>query len=197
MNRVYIFPRYSGTKNSDWYQQLKQLSCIPEEHIEIIPLSLPNWDKPTCTEFLSNIKEIIPENEIDFNTYFVGHSVGCNAALLFLNDLHHKKPKLKIGGLMCVAGWWKVDNPWPQLNQWTTMPLDFNGIQYICSNNIRCILSDNDPYTSDWSANKTEWEANLNANVLIVPDAKHFNGSEGFSEIKNEFTSFIKSINLL
>lgn len=192
MKRVYIFPRYSGDENSDWYQQIKQASCFSDENIKIIPLSLPNWDKPSCTEFLVFIKQVISEIEIDNNTYFVGHSVGCKAALLYLNELHNKYPELKAGGLMCVAGWWKVDNPWPQLNQWTNMQLDFKGIQDICNNNIICILSNNDPFTSDWQANKEEWEANLNAKVLIVHGAKHFNDTEGFTEIRNELLSFTK-----
>lgn len=192
MKRIYIFPRYSGDENSDWYQQIKHNSNFTELNISIIPLSLPNWDKPSCTEFLSYIKNAIPENEIDNNSYFVGHSVGCKAALLFLNELHIKNPELKIGGLMCVAGWWKVDNPWPQLNQWTNMPLDFTAIQKICNNNIITVLSDNDPFTSDWKVNKREWETNLNTKVIIVPDAKHFNGTEGFSEIRNELLLFIQ-----
>ncbi len=192
MKRIYIFPRYSGDENSDWYQQIKHVSFFTDLNITIIPLSFPNWDKPTCTEFLTFIKQVIPETEIDNNTYFVGHSVGCKAALLYLSELHTKKPELKMGGLMCVAGWWKVDNPWPQLYQWTNMQLDFEGIRDICNKNIVCLLSNNDPFTSDWQANKTEWETNLNAKVLIVPGAKHFNGTEGFSEIRNELLSFAK-----
>lgn len=153
---------------------------------------MPNWDKPTCNEFLAFIKEVIHETEIDHNTYFVGHRVGCKAALLFVNELHRKNPELKIGGLMCVAGWWKVDNPWPQLNQWINIPLDFKGIQQICSYNIKCDLSDNDPFTSECQANKKEWEANLNAKVLIVTCAKHFNDTEGFPKIITELISLTK-----
>jgi predicted alpha/beta hydrolase family esterase len=190
MKRIYIFPRYSGDENSDWYQKVQREFVHNDKNITIIPLTLPNWDKPSTDEFLSFIREVIPENKIDSNTYFIGHSIGCKAALLYLNELHISNPKLIMGGLLCVAGWWSIDKPWPQLKPWIKMPIDFKGIKLICSNNIVSILSDNDPYTSDTQSNKKLWEKNLSAKVVIVPGAKHFNDSEGLIEIINEILPF-------
>lgn len=189
MKRIYIFPRYSGDENSDWYQKVQREFVHNDKNINIIPLTLPNWDKPSTEEFLAFIREVIPENKIDSNTYFIGHSIGCKAALLYLNELHTNNPKLRMGGLLCVAGWWNIDKPWPQLKPWIKMPIDFKGIKLICSNNIVSILSDNDPYTSDTQSNKKQWEENLSAKVVIVPGAKHFN-SEGLIEIINEILPF-------
>ena len=190
MKRIYIFPRYSGDENSDWYQKVQREFVHNDKNINIIPLTLPNWDKPSTDEFLSFIRQAIPENKIDSNTYFIGHSIGCRAALLYLNDLHINNPTLRMGGLLCVAGWRSIDKPWPQLKSWIKMPIDFKGIKEICSNNIVSILSDNDPYTSDTQSNKKQWEENLSAKVVIVPGAKHFNDSEGLIEIINEILPF-------
>ena len=68
MKRIYIFPRYSGDENSDWYQKVQREFVHNDKNINIIPLTLPNWDKPSTDEFLSFIRQAIPENKIDSNT---------------------------------------------------------------------------------------------------------------------------------
>lgn len=190
MKRIYIFPRYSGDENSDWYQKAKQKLMLKDKDVLVIPLTLPNWNNPDISEFLAFIEQKIPQNEIDSNTFFVGHSVGCRAALLCLNEVQKKNVHLKIGGLMCIAGWWTVDDPWPQLDQWIDITIDFNRIQEICNHNITNLISDNDPYTSDTQKNKKLWEDRLNAKVFIIPDAKHFN-IEGADRIISELSVFI------
>jgi hypothetical protein len=110
--------------------------------------------------------------------------------MIYLNEIHKKNSSFKIGGLLCVAGWWTVDKPWPQLKKWTDSVLDFKGLQHICSNNIVVLLSDNDPFTSNTMENKNLWEKNLNAKVMIVPNVRHFNENEGFVEIINEISAF-------
>ena len=190
MKKIYVFPRYSGDENSDWYQHAKRELGFKDQHINFIPLSFPNWNKPTIKEFLAFIVQAIPEKDLNQNTYFIGHSIGCRAAMIFLNEIHKKNSSFKIGGLLCVAGWWTVDKPWPQLKKWTDTALDFKGLQHICSNNIVVLLSDNDPFTSNTMENKNLWEKNLNAKVVIVPNAKHFNENEGFVEIINEISAF-------
>jgi len=190
MKKIYLFPRYSGDEDSDWYQKAKQEMTSGYKSVRVIPLSLPNWDYPDVTTFLSFIEHRLPLFEIDSDTYFVGHSVGCRAALLYLNELQKKNQSLRIGGLMCVAGWWTVDKPWPQLEQWIHICVDFEGIKKTCNGNITTLISDNDPFTSDTSTNKNLWETNLNARVRIVQNAKHFN-NDGFDAIDEELRLLI------
>jgi len=190
MKRIYIFPRYSGNENSDWYQKAKLEIMKSESNLLVIPLSLPNWDKPEISKFLSFIENEIPMNGIDSDTYFIGHSVGCRAALVYLNELQMKNSSIKIGGLMCIAGWWSIDKPWPQLAQWINVAIDYNKIQEICNHNIVTLLSENDPYTSDYQKNMKLWKDKLNAKVSVIPNVMHFN-NEGYDEIMNEIKQFI------
>jgi len=191
MKHIYIFPRYSGDEDSDWYQRAKQEIMIRDTSVIVNPLSLPNWDNPDITTFLSFIERRLPQNEIDSNTYFVGHSVGCKAALLYLSELQKKNKSLKIGGLMCVAGWWTIDTPWPQLEQWINISVDYEKIKEICNHNIVTLISDNDPFTSDTLTNKKLWEEKVNAKVRIVHDAKHFN-TDGLAAILDELLLFCR-----
>jgi len=184
MKRIYIFPRYSGDENSDWYQKVRHEILLKDQGIQIIPLSFPNWDKPDIIEFLLTIDTILPPEEIDSETYFVGHSIGCKAALFYLDKLQKQNTLLKIGGLLCIAGWWTIDKPWLQLKPWLNHSVDYTKIQEICQNNIMTLLSNNDPFTSDTQGNKTLWKKNLKAEVIIIPEAKHFN-NEGYDEIIN------------
>ena len=39
------------------------------------------------------------------------------------------------------------------------------------------ILSDNDPFSSDWQDNRRQWQEKMDAAVEIVPGGQHFNGS--------------------
>jgi uncharacterized protein len=182
VKRIYIFPRYSGDENSDWYQKAKKELMLRDAQTLVIPLSFPNWDKPEIPEFLSFVEHAIPLNELDETTYFVGHSVGCRAVLRFLNEMLKKKQSLKIGGLMFVAGWWTIDNAWSQLEQWINFTADYPKIREMCNGNVITLLSDNDPYTYDYRQNKKHWEEKLKADVLVIPGAKHFN-NEGHEEV--------------
>ncbi len=190
MKKIYIFPRYGGDEDSDWYHQAKQEIMMHDKSVLVILLSLPNWDNPDITPFLSFIECRLPQTEIDSDTYFVGHSVGCRAILLYLNELQKENQSLRIGGLMCVAGWWLVDKPWPQLEQWINISVDYEGIRKISNGNITTLISDNDPFTSDTLTNKYLWKKNLNARVRIVPNAKHFN-NDGFDAIVEELRLLI------
>lgn len=190
MKRIYIFPRYSGDEHSDWYQIAKKEIMNKNSDVLVIPLSFPNWDKPDVSEFLSFIEKAIPYHGINSGTYLVGHSVGCKAAILYLNELQKKYPTVKIGGLMCVAGWWTIDNPWSQLEQWINISVDYERIRKICNQPIVTILSDNDPYTSDTLLNKKLWEEKVHAKVIEVPGAAHFN-TAGFDRIIQEISLFI------
>lgn len=182
MKRIYIFPRYSGNESSDWYQQAISDLYASDEEISCTVLNLPNWDKPDPAEFLSFIKTRMSVDDLNENSYFIGHSVGCQAALLFLDFLAKAHTGFKIGGFLCIAGWWTVDKPWEQLKFWIDQPNDFDKIKEVCNNNISCLLSDNDPFTSDTFSNQKEWEEKLNAKVTVIPNAKHFN-TDGYVEV--------------
>jgi uncharacterized protein len=189
MKHIYIFPRYSGNENSDWYQQAANELNAKKDEYNVTILNLPNWEKPDPEEFLAFIKTKVPAVQLDENSYFIGHSVGCKAALLYLDFLAKTNVGLKIGGLLCIAGWWTVDKAWEQLKLWIDQPIDYPRIKETCNHNIDCLLSDRDPYTRDTQSNKKEWEEKLDAMVNIIHKAKHFN-TEAYTEIMNEISLF-------
>jgi len=83
----------------------------------------------------------------------------------------------RVPGLLCVAGWWDVDEPWGTLRPWIDQQPDTELVRAALEK-IIVLLSDNDPFTSDWRDNERQWRERLGAEVRVVPGAKHFNGAQ-------------------
>lgn len=104
----------------------------------------------------------------------LGHSVGCLAVLHALAKLPEG---VAIAGAVLVAGWFTVDKPWDTLRPWMDTSVDTEAARRACRTMI-VLLSDNDPFTADYEANRRAWVERLGAEVRLVPGAKHFNGAE-------------------
>jgi len=97
--------------------------------------------------------------------------VACRAALRSLAAL---PPGLKVAGVLCVAGWWTIDEPWPTIVPWVKATVDLDRARQACDRFVT-LISDNDPFTSDHTENQRLWEERLGARVVVVPGAQHFN----------------------
>ncbi len=104
----------------------------------------------------------------------VGHSVGCQAVLHYLQSL---PLGMHVASTVCVAGWWTVDEPWGSIEPWIHCGHD-DGRIAAAAGTIHVLLSDNDPFTADSVANAAQWRARLGAQVRLVPGARHFNGAQ-------------------
>lgn len=173
--KIYLIPRWAANIHSDWYDWMIE-KIYTKHKIEIIRPAMPNWDNPNITTSLDFLQQAIPV--IDEETYFIGHSVGCQAILRYLDFRFCQNNQLHVGGFLFVAGWFEVDKPWITLKPW----LKPNQINY---SNIfenveykKVILSDNDPFSSNFEKNKTDWEFKLKADVTIYPNEFHFNNPE-------------------
>jgi len=83
------------------------------------------------------------------NTYVLAHSVGCQALLRCLASL---PDGVKLGGALCVAGWWQIDQPWDSIRPWLG-PLPQLARVRAAMSRLMVLLSDNDPFTADHAAN--------------------------------------------
>ena len=173
--KFYLVPRWAGNIHSDWYDWVTA-EIKSKYQIEIYRLNMPDWHEPNVETSLQYLCSII--SEIDENTFFIGHSVGCQAILRYLNKKFTESPHLKIGGFLFVAAWFTVDKPWISLKPWMNNQ-DIN--LGLIANNVlhkKVVLSDNDPFTSNYTENKKFWETSMNAHVEICPNQLHFNRSK-------------------
>lgn len=170
---IYLVPRWSGTPQSDWYPWFNR-ELTERFQLSATILNMPNWTRPDVEESVAFLTNQIPQ--LGPSTYLIGHSVGCQAILRFLQARLAVDSELELGGVLFVAGWFNVDEPWNTVTPWTTnehlnYPLMTSRIH-----RRKVVLSDNDPFTSDYTANAKLWTDRLGCSVSVYPNRTHFNG---------------------
>lgn len=103
-------------------------------------------------------------------TVLVGHSVGCHVNLRFLEALPEGTA---IAGVLCVAGWWHLDDPRPGMGPWNDPHYDRAKVR-AAANRLVTLLSDDDPHTSDQQRNGAAWRRHFGAEVQMVTGRGHF-----------------------
>lgn len=172
MARIVLMPRWGGDDTSDWYPWLRER--MPEADL-IIATLLPEPGAPVIDDCITELRRIVgvdPSRLVE--TLLVGHSVGCQAMIRFLATL---PDAVAVKGLVCIAGWFWVDEPWPTLMPWQAEPIDDPRIR-AAAPDLRVLLSDDDPFTSDHMKNADTWRTRLDAQVTIHPGRRHYNEPE-------------------
>lgn len=178
MKRAFIIHRWEGTPQSDWYSWLKRQ--LESKDFKVKVLKMPNPSEPRIKPWVNHLKKIIgkPNNE----TYLIGHSIGCQAILRFLES---EKFNGKIGGIVFVAGWFKLDNLEDDeakkiASPWIDTLIDFNKIKQK-TKNLTVFLSTNEPY-GFVEENAKIFREKLGAKVLLEKNKGHFTEDDGITE---------------
>ena len=178
---IYVLPRWGGSPADDWYPWLKReleannpdSFCDYQVHL----LNMPSWDIPVIERGVDHLAEVLPAQKLTPDVFLVGHSVSCLAILHYLAQVAaqypHNPPQL--GGVVCVAGWFSVDSPWQEVLNWMYAPIDFEAARrLIPEEKMVVLLSDDDPYTSEYQDNAKLWIDRLRSRVNILPGRQHF-----------------------
>ncbi len=178
--RVCILPRWAGRADSDWYPWIRAELARSHPGLPVTMLDLPNPSAPVFDQCVASMRrELGDELAALRQTILVGHSVGCQALMRYLAGL---APSSETDGsqgvehLVCVAGWWTIDEPWPALRPWVDTNFDLARLRSAVTG-VSVLLGDDDPFTHDWRANQALWDQRLDARAKLVAGAKHFNAS--------------------
>ena len=191
MNKIFIIHCWDGTKDDGWYPWLdKNLS---NDHNIVYRFNMPDTGNPEINKWVSFLNEQV--GTLDNNTYFVGHSIGCQTILRYLQT----KDVCNIGGILFVAPWLDLldfaisdEESYNTAKPWLTTPIDFEKIKRF-TNNIHCIFSDDDYFVSLDQKNK--FEKLLNAKTLVVSGKGHISQDDDvfeLNEILDECSKMIK-----
>ena len=180
MNKIYIIHCWDGTKEDGWYPWLdKELS---NKNNKVYRLNMPNTANPKIEEWVSFLDKQI--ETLDDKTYFIGHSIGCQTILRYLQT----KDICKVGGILFIAPWLDLldyavedEDSYNTAKPWLTIPIDFEKIKKF-TNNISCIFSDNDYFVS--LDQKDKFEELLNAKTIIVNNKGHISQDDNVYELK-------------
>ena len=176
--KIYLVHGWGGSSSGvDWFNWLKDE--LSKKGHEVIAFDMPNAEYPKIEEWVKYLEENI--KDVDENTYFVGHSVGCQTIIRFLEKLHRHK---RIGGCVFVSGWFKVINLEPEeleiAHPWMNTKIEFERVLDHC-NKFLAIFSDNDPYVHVDEAK--EFKKILGARTIIKKKEGHFNETKKIPEV--------------
>ncbi len=103
MKRAFIIHGWDFNPNMNWYPWLKK-ELEKKGYGVVVPI-MPHTSKPKIDDWVSHVKKVV--GKLDDQTYFVGHSMGCQAIMRYLEKENYLG---KVGKIVFVAGWLKLNN---------------------------------------------------------------------------------------
>src|SRR3989338_7844944 len=141
--RVFIVHGWEGSPKSDWFTWLK--FELEKRKFIVEVLAMPDSDAPVIGSWISFLDKKV--KRLDEKTYFIWHSIGCQAILRYLEKI----PKnIKVGGCVFVAGWFSLKGleskeEWEIAKPWLETKINFKKIKKHTKKFV-AIFSDNDPW---------------------------------------------------
>lgn len=139
---------------------------------------MPDTDNPRIEKWIPKIAEVV--GTADGETYFVGHSMGCQAIARYLETLPEN---IKVGGAIFVAGFFKrltgLENKDKKIEKhWMSIPPDLEKVKLHLTKNV-AIFSDDDPYVP--LDNVEDFKEKLNSRIIILRNRGHINDDSGIT----------------
>ena len=180
MKRVFIIHGWGGSPDETWLVWLARE--LEKRGFVVFRLEMPDTNKPTIQSWVQKLSDSVCS--VSDSTYFVGHSIGCQAVMRYLETLPENS---KIGGAVFVAGWFDLtDETWDDVytrevaGQWINTPINFKRLQQL-TNKYVAIMSNNDPYVS--LDNAEVFKKQLGAKVFIEENKGHISQEDGVDEL--------------
>lgn len=178
MKRVFIIHQWMAGADGDWRPWLK--SELEKNGYEVFVPDMPDIDTPVIEKWVSHLEKIVGVPDKD--AYFVGHSIGCQAIMRYLEKLPDNE---KVGGAIFVAGWFKLENleddeTRETAKPWIETPVNFEKIKTVLPKST-LIISDNDPYNA-FEENKQRF-TEIGSEIIVLHGVGHITTEDGFSEL--------------
>ena len=189
VNRVFVVHGWMGSSREPRYVQLKKE--LKEKGFEVYLLDMPNTENPKISEWVSFLGENV--GEVNEETYFIGHSVGCQTILRYFEGLNERD---KVGGVVLLDPWVHLlytayEEPEEEkeiAKPWLETEINWDGIKVHCGKFV-AIYSDDDPYVP--LSDKDIFEAKLDAKIILEHGKGHFPGYDN-DAVVNEILEMAK-----
>lgn len=144
---------------------------------------MPETDNPKIAAWVNYLAKEI--GEPDENTILIGHSIGCQTVLRYLQTIPDDK---KLEKVILIAGWVSLTpiatrEPEDQkiVKPWYETPVDYEKIRKSAGKFI-AVFSDDDPMVP-YEENAKTYREKLGAEIILKHGMGHFSQDEGFKEI--------------
>jgi hypothetical protein len=186
--RVFIIYGWDGFPEECWFPWLKKE--LEKKGFEVSIPDMPNPEIPVIEDWVSAVEEAV--GNADENTFFVGHSTGCQTIIRYLEGL---PDKTKIGGVVFVAGWFKLTNLEDAeveaiAEPWLTRHIDFSKVKMKIKNSV-AILSDNDTYNYV-KENSNIFKNKLGAKIVMEHNKGHIGNESGIKELPSALKEILR-----
>lgn len=167
--RVVIVHGWGGSPKSDFLPWAKKE--LERLGYEVLIPDMPDTDNPKIEKWVPYLTQIV--GEVKEDDILIGHSIGCQTILRFLETLEDQK----LDKVVLIAPWVKLANlekeKVPVANPWEQTPINWQKVKFH-ANAFIAIFSDNDSFVP-LDENKKLFEDKLGAHIFIEHNKGHFN----------------------
>jgi uncharacterized protein len=177
MKRVFIIHGWGGFSGEGWQTWLK--GELEKKGFKVIAPDMPDTENPKIEAWVPFLAKLV--GKCDADTFFVGHSIGCQTILRYLAELPEGE---KSGGAVFVAGWLNLKGLTVAEEEvampWLRLPIDLGKLKTNTAK-FAAIFSDNDPVVP--LADEKLFREKLGAETVILNDRGHFTGEDDIDEL--------------
>ncbi|MEK7662386.1 MAG: alpha/beta fold hydrolase [Patescibacteria group bacterium] len=186
--RVFIVHGWDGVPESNWFPWLKKE--LEDRGYGVFVPQLPDAGNPRIYKWVPALAKVV--GVADEETYFVGHSMGCQTIARYIESLSEGQ---KVGGAVFVAGFFKSlsgledeEGVRETEKHWLGAPPDLIKVRAHLNKSV-AIFSDNDPYVP--LDNQDDFRDKLGSQIIIEHNKGHFNEDEGVTELPSALESIL------
>lgn len=181
MKRLFVVHGWDGTPKDGWFPWLKREA--EKGGFKVFIPQLPEAGSPRIYNWVPALAAAV--GNADEETYFVGHSMGCQTIARYLELLPEG---VSVGGAVFVGGFFKhltglEDDEDVQKTDthWLEAPLDLAKVKVHLRKSV-AIFSDDDPWVP--FDNQGDFRDKIGSEIVIVHGKGHFSGErDGITEL--------------
>lgn len=193
MKKVFMVHGWGGSPNEPMLVWLK--AEVEKKGFTVMAPAMPHPQEPTIKDWVAKLSEVV--GAPDTGTFFIGHSVGCQTVLRYLETLPENT---KVGGAVFIAPWMELDTQTIKqegeeirkiAQPWMETPISFEKVRQITDKSI-AIFSTNDPYVP--LAQAEIFKQKLGAEIIIENEKGHFDPASGTTKLPSALDAVLKMV---
>ena len=182
MKRIFIIHGWGFAPRNNFYPWLK--SELEKLGYKVFAPDMPDTDTPVIEAWVNHLRDLV--GTPDKNTYFIGHSIGCQTILRYLETI-----STPVGGAIFVAGWFDLENLDDEEQEiakpWATTLINLKKVKMVLPKST-LIVSDDDPFGAV-EENKKKF-AELCSKIVVLHKAGHITKKDGYKELPEALLEF-------
>jgi uncharacterized protein len=187
--RVFIIHGWDSKPEDCWFPWLKKE--LESRGFAVIIPAMPKPEEPRIGSWVPTLAQAVGTS--DEQTYFVGHSMGCQTIARYLESLPEG---IKVGGAVFLAGFFKhltnigTDETEQSVEkEWLATPLDLKKVKIHLDKSV-AIFSDDDKFVP--LDNQDAFRNQLGSKIIVEHTMGHFSGSNGIKDLPVVFASLLE-----